>query len=113
MAKANIEEMLMKHLSHPNIDQAKLKSYSAQLSSMKTDDLSIERIWWIGIPYPDEFNIQFRFPINNPGILQTLISKEISSAYITSHGTVNPEAFEAVVKFQNIGLSEQKARTQV
>ena len=97
----------MKHLSSPSMDQSKLKSYSAHLSSLKSEDLTIERIWWIGIPYPDEFNIQFRFPLTNPGLAANLISKEISSAYITSHGIPNPLAFEAVVKFQGVGPVEQ------
>jgi hypothetical protein len=107
MAKSTIEETLMKHLSSSNMDHSKLKSYSAHLSTLKTDELTIERIWWIGIPFADELNIQFRFPLTNPGLASNLISQEITSAYITSHGIPNPLAFEAVVKFQGVGPVEQ------
>ena len=107
---SKMEELLMKHLSNPNVDKTALKSYSAHLSTQKSDKLKIERIWWNGIPNPEEFNIQFRVPIDYPDLLSILLSREVSTIFVTSIGTVNPEAFQATVSLRVNQIAQEKGQ---
>ncbi len=93
-----MEEMLMQHLSHPNIDKTMLKKYSSHLATTRLSNLKFERIWWIGIPWPEILNIQTRFPLENVSEIQKLISPEITSIEIFPLGIPFPEELQAIVK---------------
>jgi hypothetical protein len=111
MAKnSNMEDMLMKHLSHPDIDKTMLKKYSAHLASAKATNLKFERIWWIGIPWPEILNVQTRIPLENVADVQKLISPEISSIEIFPLGIPFPEELQAIIKIPLINPKANEGR---
>jgi hypothetical protein len=94
----NMEETLVKALSHPGIDKTMLKKYSSHLASLKASNLKFERIWWIGIPWPEILNVQTTIPMKNVADIQKLISAEIHSVEIFPLGIPFPDALQAIVK---------------
>jgi hypothetical protein len=94
----NLEDMLMKHLLHPHIDKTVLKKYSAHLASAKAANFKFERIWWIGIPWPEWLYVQTSIPIESIADIQKLISPEINSLEIFPLGIPVPIELQTIVK---------------
>lgn len=93
----NIEEMLMEHLSHPAIDKTMLRNYSSRIAGAETN-FKWQRIWWIGIPWPEILNIQTSFPVSEAYKIKSLFTPEVNSIEIFPIGIPFPEELQAVVK---------------
>ena len=102
-------ETLLKHISHPGIDKAALKNFSAHLAKAQAGNFKFERIWWKGIPFPDILHLQTRISLKNIAEIQKLINPEIGSIEIFPIGIPNPEELQAVVKipFKNPRINEK------
>ncbi len=105
-----MEDVLMKHLSHPDLDKTMLKQYSSRLAAMKAANLKFERIWWIGTPWPEILNVQTRISLKNVADIQKLITPEISSVEVFPLGLPDPEELQAIVKIPLINPRAKEGR---
>jgi len=93
-----MEDLLMKHLSHPGINKNTLKKYSAALAHSSSGGFNLERIWWIGIPVPEWVFVQGRLGIDKLAILENLLKAEITSVEIFPLGIPAPIELQATIK---------------
>lgn len=93
--KENMEDVLMKHLSSPNMDKASLRHYSGLLSHLQSHKLVVERVFWKGIIWPDTFVAQTRIDMADIDILRKLFTNRgLHGLEVFPLGLINPEAFQ-------------------
>ncbi len=93
--KENMEDVLMKHLSSPNMDKTSLRHYSTVISHLQKQNLVVERVFWKGIIWPDTFVAQARIGLDDIDVLKKLFGgRNIYAVEMFPLGIINPEAFQ-------------------
>jgi hypothetical protein len=93
------EQALIAQLIEPSLDKTTLKRYSSVLAQLQNQKLSIERIWKIGMPYPDTLMVQGRLGVNDfVNLYKVFEIPRIQGLEIFPLGIINPEFLEFRLK---------------
>lgn len=99
-APARFEKLLLASLEKEGIEKASLRKYSALITRLNKTGLVIEKVWVLGQPVPDIFNIVGRLPLDKSGSFGGIFGVPgLSRSKVFPRGIINPENFDLHLKF--------------